>query len=62
MARFEVIGRRPPFDDVMDEVESTKEAFEMIRELKKINRETDAGYVAFFIRPKGFRGIPGVAA
>jgi predicted RNase H-like HicB family nuclease len=62
MARFEVIGRKPPFDDVMDEVESTKEAFELIRELKKINWETDAGYVAFFLRPKGFSGIPGVAA
>ena len=62
MARFEVIGRKPPFDDVMDEVDSTKEALELIKELKKLNWETDAGYVAFFLRPKGFAGIPGVAA
>jgi hypothetical protein len=62
MARFEVIGRRPPFDEVMDEVETTSEAFELIRELKKFSRETGAGYVAFFLRPKGYDGIPGVAA
>tara|TARA_R100001244_G_scaffold105351_1_gene78132 strand:- start:40 stop:261 length:222 start_codon:yes stop_codon:yes gene_type:complete len=62
MARFEVIGRRPSFDEVVDEVETTKEAHSLIRELKKFSRETGAGYVAFFLRPKGYAGIPGVAA
>jgi hypothetical protein len=62
MARFEVIGRRPSSDEVVDEVETTSEAFELIRKLNKINRETAAGYAVFFLRPKGFAGIPGVAA